>query len=569
MEEVEKNSKRSLEDEVEKDLDKADKGDDKADKDEVNKGGKRVREHDNTEDQVSIKKRREQPPTTSGVDVKDGVAADGLDGVADNGDDGEEVEEVLLDHEGEGRRGGEESSDGRQSPPKSFCCEHCGRTFKHPNTLKRHVDCHLLPFSCVFCQDAFSRRGSLRSHLSKHHSVTDADMHKYVPFSHSKYSDEEEITLARTIADKNAYERLNQSSALWKALEEEEVLENRTARGMHSHFEREILPNLKTGKKSYGLAEKELALFKKWQSDKERKQEKRRQMTDMEKKQQRENDVIEEEELRAEQEKKDREEEKEGGGKSQGKLQLGYQESPYFRENPTAIAVGSEEGSMELFQHYLEGLEGYKVRSTDVNTEKGTIRQAHFLSPDGYILKTRQGVLEYLAVEGKTSMEDIVTIGRSVLKVSDRRIKSFLNNWTEAIEATTFGGFSSSDEDEAAKEEAEREDDTNLGLTCYTFIYTYIVSFKYFYFNYLFIDYDPLGGGDVVGTEMVEGKRGAAVNVVVHVDDEDKGDDRQEVIGSNNTGGGGAKTALEKRTVVVDQTLISGFVVLYYIYGIM
>ena len=70
-------------------------------------------------------------------------------------------------------------------------------------------------------------------------------------------------------------------------------------------------------------------------------------------------------------------------------------------------------------------------------------------------------------------MEDIVTIGRNVLKVSDRRIKSFLNNWTEAIEATTFGGFSSSDEDEAAKEEAEREDDTNLGLTCYTFIYTY------------------------------------------------------------------------------------------------
>ena len=139
---------------------------------------------------------------------------------------------------------------------------------------------------------------------------------------------------------------------------------------------------------------------------------------------------------------------------------------------------------------------------------------------------------------------------------------------------------------------------------------------------------------------MVEEKRGAAVNAVVHGEqEEDKGDDRQEVIGSNNTGGGGAKTdgiaekeqkgamdsaarvaaktahlkslsadieevnmkdtrendgnkhpdfdetkklantfkrkpqvgnvALEKRTVVVDQTLISGFVVLYYIYGIM
>ena len=144
---------------------------------------------------------------------------------------------------------------------------------------------------------------------------------------------------------------------------------------------------------------------------------------------------------------------------------------------------------------------------------------------------------------------------------------------------------------------------------------------------------------DVVGNETVEEKRGAAVNVVVHVDDGDKGDDRQEVIGSDNTGGGGAKTdgiaareqkeamdsaarmaaktaylkslsadieevnmkdkrendgnkhpdfdetkklantlkrkpqvgnvALEKRTVVIDQTLTSGFVVVYYTYGIM
>ena len=425
---------------VEEDLDKSDNGDDKADKadlDEVNKEGKREREDDNPEDKVPGKKRREQPPTTSGVEVKDG-----LDGVADNGDAGEKMEEVLLDQEGEGRRGEEESSDGRQSPPKSFCCEHCGRTFQHPSTLKRHVACHILPFSCVFCPDAFSRRGSLRIHLSKYHSVTNVDLHKYVPFSHLKYSDEEEVTLVRSIADKNAYERMNQS-ALWKALEEEEVLENRTARGMHSHFERDILPNIKTGKKSYGLAEKELSLFKEWGRKKK--------------------DVVEEEKVR--------EEEKEGDGKSQGNLQFDYQESPYFREHPTAIAVAREERSMELFQNFLEGLEGYKVRTVAVTTEKGTIRQAHFLSPDGYILKTRRGVLEYLAVEGKTSLEAIVTIGRNVLQVSERKIDGFLNNWTEEIDATTFGGFSS-DEDEAAKEEAERGDDTNLGLTCYTYIHT-------------------------------------------------------------------------------------------------
>ena len=448
VEEVEKNSKRSLEDEVEKDLDKADKGDDKAEEDEVNKGGKRDREHDNTEDQASKKKRREHPPITSEVDVKGGVAADGLDGVVDNGDDGEEVEE------GEGRRGGEESSDGRQGPARSFCCELCGRTFKQPNTLKRHVDCHRLPFSCEFCSDAFSRRGSLRSHLSKHHSVTDADMHKYVPFSRLPYSDGEEVTLVRTIVDKNAYERMNQSSALWKELEEEEVLENRTARGMHSHFEREILPNIKTGKKSYGLAEKELSLFKEWGRKKK--------------------DVVEEEKVRKE--------EKEGDGKSQGNLQFDYQESPYFREHPRAIAVAVEERSMELFQNSLEGLEGYKMRTVVVNTKKGMIQQYHYLSPDRrYILKTRRGMLEYLALEGKTSLQAIVSIGRNVIHASEKKIDCFLNNWTEEIDATTFGGFSS-DEDEAAKEEAERGDDTNLGLTCYTFIYTYIVSYKYFNF---------------------------------------------------------------------------------------
>ena len=42
---------------------------------------------------------------------------------------------------------------------------------------------------------------------------------------------------------------------------------------------------------------------------------------------------------------------------------------------------------------------------------------------------------------------------------------------------------------------------------------------------------------------MVEEKRGAAVNAVVHGEqEEDKGDDRQEAIGSDNTGGDGATT---------------------------
>ena len=448
-----------------------------------------------------------------------------------------------------------------------------------------------------------------------------------------KYSDKEEVKLVRSIADKNAYDRMNQSE-LWKELEEEKVLENRTARGMHGRFERDILPNIKTGKKSYELTEKELSLFKKWGRKKK--------------------DVVEEEKIRKEQEKEDREavivvnakkadlsssggrvdslqrhieyhrlglifrdctrgdgncwyracadqvvlhnlpglprdhlalrlliisrirslpqyegwlvnhfggneadfnqflnyhsqdgawtddcgfmcqasalilqhrimvvgtnndggyfmlesvpgsensavftigyyydarhyqslttpfledlrkkEEKKGDEKSQGNLQFDYSESSYFREHTTAIAT-PEERSVELFQNSLEGLEGWKMRTVVVNKKKGTTQQDHYLSPDGYVLRTGRGVLEYLALEGKLSQEAIVTIGRNVLHVSEKKINGFLNDWTEEIDVTTFGGFSS-DQDEAAKEEEERGDETNLGLTCYT----YIVSYKY------------------------------------------------------------------------------------------
>ena len=193
MKAVKKNLMSSLEGEVEDNLDDIDKADldeflMNKEEVEVNKEGKRERENDDTEDKVSRKKRRGQPPTISGVEVKDGVAAEGLDGVADNEDDGEEVEEVLLDQEGEGRRGGEESSDGRQSQPKSFCCEHCGKTFQYSSTLDKHVACHTLPFSCGFCPEAFSRRGYLKIHLSKYHSVKNVDLHRYVSFSHFSFS---------------------------------------------------------------------------------------------------------------------------------------------------------------------------------------------------------------------------------------------------------------------------------------------------------------------------------------------------------------------------------------------
>ena len=184
---VKKNLMGSLEGEVEDNLDDIDKADldeflMNKEEVEVNKEGKRERENDGTEDKVSRKKRRGQLPTMSGVKVKDGVAAGALDGAADNEDGGEEVEEVLLDQEGEGGRGGEESPDGRQSQPKSLSCEHCGKTFQYPSMLDKHVASHTKPFSCGFCTEPFSRKVYLKIHLSKYHSVKNVDLHRYVLF---------------------------------------------------------------------------------------------------------------------------------------------------------------------------------------------------------------------------------------------------------------------------------------------------------------------------------------------------------------------------------------------------
>ena len=445
-----------------------------------------------------------------------------------------------------------------------------------------------------------------------------------------QYSNKEEVNLVRFVVERNAYDRMNQSD-LWKELEKEQILENRTARGMHSRFERNILPNIKKGKKSYELTAHEISLFKKWGRKKK--------------------DVEEEEKIRKEQEKEDREaeivanakkadlsssggrvdslkqhieyhrlgmifrdctrgdgncwyracadqvvlhnlpdlprdhmalrllitsrirslpqyddwlvnhfggnvaafdrfldyhsqdrtwtddygimchasalilqheimvvgtnnedgyfilesvpgseklalfaigyyhdarhyqslttplmeeerkkEEKKENEKSNGNLPVDFRESSYFREYPKAIAT-LQERSVELFQNSLEGLpEGWKMRTLVVNKEKGTT-QDHYLSPDGYVLKTGRGVLEYLWLGGKLSQEAIVNIGKNVLHVSDKKINGFLNNLIEEVDLTTFDDVDedeevqvkeetdlASDQDEAAKEEDEEKE---------------------------------------------------------------------------------------------------------------
>ena len=50
----------------------------------------------------------------------------------------------------------------------------------------------------------------------------------------------------------------------------------------------------------------------------------------------------------------------------------------------------------------------------------------HYLSPDHRVLKSGQGVMEWLRLEGKMSHEDVVDLGKNVLGLSEKKIDDWL-----------------------------------------------------------------------------------------------------------------------------------------------
>ena len=202
---IKKNLMGSSEEEVEDNLDDIDKADldeflmnKEGEKEEENKHrklaeGKRKRGNDCKEDKVPRKRGPklgvsvfdQQLPTMSGVEVKDGVAAEAIVGAADNEQGGGEVENHLLNKAVVTEGGGEESPDGRQSKPKSLPCEYCGKTFKYQSMLDKHIASHTKPFSCEFCTRQFSRKDYLKWHLSYVHSVKKEDLQRYALFCYA------------------------------------------------------------------------------------------------------------------------------------------------------------------------------------------------------------------------------------------------------------------------------------------------------------------------------------------------------------------------------------------------
>ena len=104
--------------------------------------------------------------------------------------------------------------------------------------------------------------------------------------------------------------------------------------------------------------------------------------------------------------------------------------SEYFAKHPKAIAT-PQERSMKLFTDAMEGLpEGWKVRTLIdprpwAREEGKTVR--HYLSPDCRVLKTGQGVMEYLRLGGEMDTEAVLDIAKNILHISDKKINALLS----------------------------------------------------------------------------------------------------------------------------------------------
>ena len=105
-------------------------------------------------------------------------------------------------------------------------------------------------------------------------------------------------------------------------------------------------------------------------------------------------------------------------------IQVDLKASEYFTKYPKAIA-NPQERSLKLFNKDVEGLpKGWKVRHLKDPRPLQDKTVDHYLSPDLRVLKTGQGVVEFLRLEGSLPTDQILGIAKSVLLLAEKKINA-------------------------------------------------------------------------------------------------------------------------------------------------
>ena len=100
--------------------------------------------------------------------------------------------------------------------------------------------------------------------------------------------------------------------------------------------------------------------------------------------------------------------------------------SAYFSNTKQAVSEGGH--AVPLFKETSPFLpDGWRFRTFEFKDKGGVVIQKQYISPANIIIKSNVGVVEYLRLEGKLSLKEVLDVAK-YLKVTLKRLKKLFTD---------------------------------------------------------------------------------------------------------------------------------------------